>query len=51
MWHAVRFPACYLLWVVVLGFLSGNQSLRDLQRFAISRHNVLVEAIEQLSVE
>ncbi len=35
--RGVRFPSWYLLLVAVLGILSGCQSLRDLERFAI-RH-------------
>ncbi len=40
-----RFPAWYLLLVAVLGILSGCQSLRDLERFAIRHHAVLTEAL------
>ena len=43
--RGVRFPAWYLLLVVVLGILSGYQSLRDLERFAIRHHSVLIEAL------
>jgi hypothetical protein len=42
----VRFPACYLLLVAVLGILSGCQSLRDLERIAIRHHSVLTEALD-----
>ncbi|QNG27900.1 transposase family protein [Synechococcus sp. HK01-R] len=42
--RGVRFPAWYLLLVAVFGILSGCQSLRDLQRFAIHHHAVLTEA-------
>jgi len=44
--RGVRFPAWYLLLVAVLGILSGCQSLRDLERFAIRHHAVLTEALE-----
>jgi len=43
--RGVRFPAWYLLLVAVLGILSGCQSLRDLERFAIRHHTVLTEAL------
>jgi len=43
--RGVRFPAWYLLLVAVLGILSGCQSLRDLERFAIRHHAVLSEAL------
>ena len=43
--RGVRFPAWYLLLVAVLGILSGCQSLRDLERFAIRHHSVLIEAL------
>jgi hypothetical protein len=43
--RGVRFPAWYLLLVAVLGILSGCQSLRDLERFAILHHAVLTEAL------
>ncbi len=43
--RGVRFPAWYLLPVAVLGILSGCQSLRDLERFAIRHHAVLIEAL------
>lgn len=43
--RGVRFPAWYLLLVAVLGMLSGSQSLRDLQRFAIRHHAVLTESL------
>ncbi len=41
----VRFQAWYLLLVAVLGILSGCQSLRDLERFAIRHHAALTEAL------
>jgi len=41
----VRFPAWYLLLAAVLVILSGSQSLRDLERFAIRHHAVLTEAL------
>ena len=43
--RGVRFPAWYLLLVAVLGIMSGCQSLRDLERFAIRHHTVLTEAL------
>jgi hypothetical protein len=43
--RGVRFQAWYLLRVAVLGILSGCQSLRDLERFAILHHAVLTEAL------
>ena len=43
--RGIRFPAWYLLLVAVLGILSGCQSLRDLERFAIRHHTVLTEAL------
>ncbi len=43
--RGVRFPAWYLLTVAVLGILSGCQSLRDLERFAIRHHSVLTEML------
>jgi hypothetical protein len=43
--RSVRFEAWYLLLVAVLGILSGCQSLRDLERFAIRHHVVLTEAL------
>ena len=43
--RGVRFPAWYLLLVAVLGILSGCQSLRDLERFAIRLHSALTEAL------
>jgi hypothetical protein len=43
--RGVRFPAWYLLLVAVLGILSGCQSLRDLERFAIRHHSVLTEGL------
>ena len=43
--RGVRFPAWYLLLLAVLGILSGCQSLRDLERFAIRHHSVLTQAL------
>jgi len=43
--RGVRFPAWYLLLVAMLRILSGCQSLRDLERFAIPHHSVLTEAL------
>ena len=43
--RGVRFPAWYLLLAAVLGILSGCQSLRDLDRFAIRHHSALTEAL------
>jgi hypothetical protein len=43
--RGLRFPAWYLLLVAVLGILSGCQSLRDLERFAIRHHSALTEAL------
>ena len=43
--RGVLFPAWYLLLVAVLGILSGCQSLRDLERFAIRHHVVLTEVL------
>jgi len=43
--RGVRFPAWYLLLVAVLGILSGCQSLRDLEHFAIRHHAVLTESL------
>ena len=43
--RGVRFTAWYLLLVAVLGILSGCQSMRDLERFAIRHHTVLTEAL------
>jgi hypothetical protein len=43
--RGVRFPAWYLLLVAVLGILSGCQSLRDLERFAIRHHSLLTEVL------
>ncbi len=43
--RGVRFPAWYLLLVAVLGILSGCQSLRDLERFAIRHHSALTEEL------
>lgn len=42
----VRFPAWYLLPVAVLGILGGGKSLRDLERFSIRHHSVLIEALD-----
>ena len=44
--RGVRIPAWYLLLVAVLGIMSGCQSLRDLERFAIRHHSVLSEALD-----
>ena len=38
-------PGICLLLVAVLGILSGCQSLRDLERFAIRHHSVLFKAL------
>jgi hypothetical protein len=43
--RGVRFPAWYLLLLAVLGILSGCQSLRDLERFAIRHHSVLTDVL------
>jgi hypothetical protein len=43
--RGVRFPAWYLLLVAVLGILSGCQSLRDLERFAIRHHVALTTGL------
>jgi hypothetical protein len=43
--RGVRIPAWYLLVVAVLGILSGCQSLRDLERFAIRHHAALTEVL------
>ena len=43
--RGIRFPAWYLLLVAVLGILSGCQSLRDLERFAIRHHTDLTQAL------
>ena len=43
--RGVRIPAWYLLLLAVLGILSGGQSLRDLERFAIRHHASLTEAL------
>ena len=43
--RGVRFPAWSLLLVAVLGILSGCQSLRDLERFAIRHHAVLTGSL------
>ena len=40
-----RIPAWYLLLVAVLGILSGCQSLRDLERFAIRHHAALTKSL------
>jgi hypothetical protein len=45
MWRGIRIPAWSLLLVAVLGILSRCQSLRDLERFAIRHHSVLIEAL------
>jgi hypothetical protein len=44
--RGVRIPAWYLLLVAVLAIMSGCQSLRDLERFAIRHHSVLSEALD-----
>ena len=43
--RGIRIPAWYLLLVAVLGILSGCQSLRDLERFAIRHRSALGEAL------
>jgi hypothetical protein len=43
--RVVRFLAWYLLLVAVLGILSGCQSLRDLELFAIRHNSALTEAL------
>jgi hypothetical protein len=43
--RGVRFPQWFLLLVAVLGILSGCQSLRDLERFAIRHHDALSQAL------
>ena len=43
--RGVRIPAWYLLLVAVLGIVSGCQSLRDLERFAIRHHAVLTDSL------
>jgi hypothetical protein len=43
--RGVRFPSWYLLLVAVLGILSGCQSLRDLERFAVRHHVALTDAL------
>jgi hypothetical protein len=43
--RGVWFPAWYPLLVAVLGILSGCQSLRDLERFAIRHHAVPFESL------
>ena len=42
--RGVRFPQWFLLLVAVLGILSGCQSLRDLERFALRHHAALNQA-------
>jgi hypothetical protein len=43
--RGVRFPAWYLLLVAVLGILSGCQSMRDLERYAIRHHSDLTKGL------
>ena len=43
--RGVSFPQWFLLLVAVLGILSGCQSLRDLERFAIRHHAALNQAL------
>ena len=43
--RGVRIPAWYLPLVAVLGILSRCQSLRDLERFAISHHSALTATL------
>ncbi len=43
--RGVRIPAWYPLLVAVLGILSGCQSLRDLEHFAIRHHSALSETL------
>jgi hypothetical protein len=43
--RGVRFPQWFLLLLAVLGILSGCQSLRDLERFAIRHHAALIQAL------
>jgi hypothetical protein len=43
--RGIRIPAWYFLLVAVLGILSGCQSLRDLERFAIRHHIALTSAL------
>jgi len=43
--RGVRFPQWFLLLVAVLGILSGCQSLRDLERFALRHHAALSQAL------
>ena len=43
--RGVRFPQWFLLLVAVLGILSGCQSLRDLERFALRHHAALNQAL------
>jgi hypothetical protein len=43
--RGVRIPALYLLLVMVLGFLTGCQSLRDLERFARRHHATLTKSL------
>ena len=43
--RGVRIPAWSRLLVAVLGIMSGCQSQRDLERFALRHHSVLCEAL------
>jgi hypothetical protein len=43
--RGVLFPAWYLLLVALLGIMSGRQSLRDLEHFAIRHHSVITKAL------
>jgi len=43
--RGVRFPQWFLLLMAVLGILSGCQSLRDLERFALRHHAALNQAL------
>jgi hypothetical protein len=43
--RGVRIPQWFLLLVAVLGILSGCQSLRDLERFALRHHAALNQAL------
>jgi hypothetical protein len=43
--RGVRFPQWFLLLVAVLGILSGCQSLRDLERFALCHHAALNQTL------
>ena len=43
--RGIRIPALYLLLVVVLGFRTGCQSLRDLERFARRHHATLTKSL------